>query len=611
MSAFGNILAPRRPADAAETFLRAVDCTLRAMAGRAGETAAAARETPRYSDAYASPQRLSLTAEDRVRLRGQADARALRLRYHHERLHTPPGAHGTAALAAYEAIEQARVEALGLGLLPGASANIDAWIAQHCRDRQFDRAKNQNQVPLAEALRVFARERLCGARPPPAAQAMLDLWRPYLDAQVAPRLDDLRLHLHDEQAFAQGLTQLIETLALEAYGTEQEQQPRLQRSAGELSGEASPQPSRQGGEEVSNAAGALRQRARLNPPTTKGQEADFAVAPERGTAEQGAPMNRAGSARIKEPPYRAFTTAFDETVAADALLSPVKLLRLRAQLDRQLRRSQHLVARLAHRLQRRLLAQQMRDWAFDLEEGWLDTSRLDRVVLSPLEGLSFKMEKESPFRDTVVSLLIDNSSSMRGRPMAMAAMTADILSGTLERCGVKVEVLGFTTRTWKGGRAREAWRKQGEQARPGRLNELRHIIYKSADAPWRRTRKNLGLMLADGIPKENIDGEALLWAHRRLITRPEERRILVVVSDGEPADEATLAANSADYLEKHLHEVIAWIEARSPVELLAIGIGHDVTPYYRHAITLRDADALGAALIEQLAKLFEERDRVC
>ncbi|MBI3150280.1 MAG: cobaltochelatase subunit CobT [Betaproteobacteria bacterium] len=605
MSAFGNLLAPRRSSDATETFLRAVDSTLRAMAGRAGEATAAVREAPARSGPSTSPPCLALTAEDRVRLRGQADAQALRLRYHHERLHTSPGAQGTAALAAYEAIEQARVEALGLSLLPGANANIDAWIAQHCRDRKFDRAKDQSQVPLAEALRVFARERFCDAAPPPAALAMLEVWRPYLDAQVAPQLDGLRQHLHDERTFAQGLTQLIETLALEGYGTEQEQRPKLQRQTNDLHGDEAQETLHTGDEDLSNSNGTSRQTTRQAFTDEDAKRADRGAEPERGTAEQGAPVSPAESARSKEPRYRVFTTAFDETVGAETLCSPHQLLRLRAQLDRQLRRSQQLIARLAHRLQRRLLAQQMRDWTFDLEEGWLDTSRLDRVVLSPLEGLSFKMEKESPFRGTVVSLLIDNSSSMRGRPMATAAMTADILSQTLERCGVKVEVLGFTTRSWKGGRARDAWRKQGEPAHPGRLNELRHIIYKSADAPWRRTRKNLGVMLADGVPKENIDGEALLWAHRRLITRPEERRILVVVSDGEPADEATLAANSADYLEKHLHEVIAWIEARLPVELLAIGIGHDVTRYYRHAITLRSADELGGALIEEIAKLFE------
>lgn len=606
MSAGGGLTGTRRPSDAADIFLRAVDCTLRAMAGQAGQAIADSREALGQNDLSSRPQRLVLTEEDRLRLRGQADARALRLRYHHERLHLPPSAQGTAALAAYEAIEQARVEALGLGLLPGANANIDAWIAQHCRDRKFDRARSQSQVPLAEALRVFARERFCGKPSPQAAQAMLDLWRPYLDARVAPRLDALRQHLHDEQTFAHGLTELIEALALEGPGTDTRAQPEFRRQASELRGEAVPELPRTGGEELSDTDGALRRTTRQACTGENAQGGDSAAEPERSATEAGAPVRRSGSARIKESPYRAFTDAFDETVGAEALCRPDQLLRLRAQLDRQLRRSQQLIARLAHRLQRRLLAQQMRDWTFDLEEGWLDTRRLDRVVISPLEGLSFKMEQESAFRDTVVSLLIDNSSSMRGRPIAMAAMTADLLSRTLERCGIKVEILGFTTRTWKGGRARETWRKRGEPAHPGRLNELRHIIYKSADAPWRRTRKNLGLMLADGIPKENIDGEALLWAHRRLITRPEERRILVIISDGEPADEATLAANSEGYLERHLQEVIAWIEARSPVELLAIGIGHDVTRYYRRAVMLGAVDELGGALVEQLTMLFDQ-----
>nr|HRM70101.1 cobaltochelatase subunit CobT [Thauera phenylacetica] len=324
-------------------------------------------------------------------------------------------------------------------------------------------------------------------------------------------------------------------------------------------------------------------------------------------ADAGDPVPDSTPPRGQGASYRAYTTAFDQTVGAEELCDASELHRLRARLDRELARLPELVGRLASRLQRRLQARQMRDWAFDLEEGLLDPGRLERIVVSPDHGLSFRMEKASAFRDTVVGLLIDNSSSMRGRPLAVAAMSADILARTLERCGIQVEILGFTTRTWKGGRAREQWERDGRASAPGRLAELRHIIYKAADTPWRRARKNLGLMLRDGLPKENIDGEALLWAHRRLLARPEARRILVVVSDGAPADNATLSANPGDYLERHLHEVIAWIEQRSPVELLAIGIGHDVTRHYRRALTLRDADELGAALLEQLSRLFDER----
>jgi cobaltochelatase CobT len=310
---------------------------------------------------------------------------------------------------------------------------------------------------------------------------------------------------------------------------------------------------------------------------------------------------------VKErPSYTAYITAFDEIVAAEDLCDAEELSRLRAQLDQQLSHLQGVVARLANRLQRRLLAKQTRSWDFDLEEGILDAARLSRVVLDPFHPLSFKQERETDFRDTVVGLLIDNSGSMRGRPITVAAMSADILARTLERCGVKVEILGFTTRAWKGGNAREKWVAQGKPPNPGRLNDLRHIVYKSADAPWRRSRKNLGLMLREGLLKENIDGEALLWAHSRLIARTEQRRILMVISDGAPVDDATLSANPGNYLARHLRDVIEWIETRSPVELTAIGIGHDVTRYYRRAVTIVDAEELGGTLIGNLSDLFEE-----
>ena len=304
--------------------------------------------------------------------------------------------------------------------------------------------------------------------------------------------------------------------------------------------------------------------------------------------------------------YRVFTTEFDEVVASEDLCDEAELDRLRAFLDKQLAHLQGVVGRLANRLQRRLMAQQNRAWDFDLEEGYLDTARLPRLIIDPMQPLSFKMERDTSFRDTVVTLLIDNSGSMRGRPITVAATCADILARTLERCGVKVEILGFTTRAWKGGQAREKWLATGKPQSPGRLNDLRHIIYKSADAPWRRARRNLGLMMREGLLKENIDGEALVWAHSRLMARPEQRRILMMISDGAPVDDSTLSVNPGNYLERHLRAVIEEIEQRSPVELLAIGIGHDVTRYYRRAVTIVDAEELAGAMTEQLAALFEE-----
>jgi cobaltochelatase CobT len=594
---------PARRADRTAIFLRAVAGTLRAISGRAG--GAAASPGVDGIDLAAPPS--VLTTADVVRVRGRADAQALRLRHHDERLHALHAPGSEQARAAYEAIEQARVEALGESRMAGVGGNIAAMLDQHCRDRRFDRATRREQVPLAEALRVLARERFCATPPPPAARTMAELWRPFVDARAGPQLEALREHLRDERAFAAGLRELIGALGLDGPASAAQEQRKLARSEAAAGEEDAPQPPQAGGAAVSDAQPASRQ---ASPGRCEGESAagaDRAGAPERADADAGDPMRDRPPPRTQGASYRAYTTAFDQTVGAEALCDASELQRLRARLDRELARLPELVGRLASRLQRRLQARQMRDWAFDLEEGLLDPGRLERIVVSPDHGLSFRMEKASAFRDTVVGLLIDNSSSMRGRPLAVAAMSADILARTLERCGIRVEILGFTTRTWKGGRAREQWERDGQPPAPGRLAEVRHIIYKAADTPWRRARKNLGLMLRDGLPKENIDGEALLWAHRRLLARPEARRILVVVSDGAPADDATLSANPGDYLERHLHEVIAWIEQRSPVELLAIGIGHDVTRHYRRALTLRDADELGAALLEQLSRLFDER----
>ena len=333
-------------------------------------------------------------------------------------------------------------------------------------------------------------------------------------------------------------------------------------------------------------------------------DAEMGDAENAGRAAAAAPSRPQRAAR---PRLQAFITKLRRGGRAEDLCEPEELDRLRGYLDKQLSHLQGVVARLANRLQRRLMAQQNRAWEFDLEEGMLDPARLSRVIIDPLHPLSFKREKDTNFRDTVVTLLLDNSGSMRGRPITVAATCADILARTLERCGVKVEILGFTTRAWKGGQSREAWLAAGKPANPGRLNDLRHIIYKSADAPWRRARKNLGLMMREGLLKENIDGEALDWAHKRLLARPEQRRILMMISDGAPVDDSTLSVNPGNYLERHLRWVIEEIETRSPVELIAIGIGHDVTRYYRRAVTIVDAEELGGAMTEKLAELFDEK----
>jgi cobaltochelatase CobT len=599
-----------------ETLKRSVAAALRAVSGRVGVGVAYGSSPPSARGSTARlpnpPRKLDPAAVDH--LRGQADALALRLRYHDEAVHARRMPMTRDAREVYEAVEQARVEALGTRLLPGAAANITAALDQHCRAEGLDQITRREQAPLSEALRLAARERFSGLPAPEAGRAMLELWRPYLDAKVGRQLAALASAVDDQETFARLLRGLIAALELEApqEPAEEEQGDSDEgedAKSGKAGGEQDQQQGQGGaqGEAADMQAGAAEGEAGGELGDTADQPM---MMPGQGSDEAAGPSPRRHNLPHRpsefEKPYRGYTTAFDQVVDAANLCDADELNRLRLQLDQQLSHLQGVVGRLANRLQRRLMAKQTRAWEFDLEEGLLDAGRLARIVANPVHSLSFKQEKDTDFRDTVVTLLIDNSGSMRGRPITVAAMSADLLARTLERCGVKVEVLGFTTRAWKGGQSREKWLSEGKPANPGRLNDLRHIVYKAADTPWRRARRNLGLMLKEGILKENIDGEALLWAHQRLIARAEQRRILMVISDGAPVDDSTLSVNPGNYLEKHLRDVIAWIETASPVELVAIGIGHDVTRYYRRAVTLMDAEELGGTMLKQLAALFDE-----
>jgi cobaltochelatase CobT len=606
----------------ADRLKRTTTATLRAIAGRADlevSYAAGAASVHGIDIRLPSPSRQP-SAHDLVRLRGTADAIGLRLRYHDDRLHARAMPASPEAKKVYEAVEHARVEALGARHMPGLAGNIAAVLDQRARAEGLDQATSRDDVPLAEAMRLIAREVFTGFTPPDSARHAVDLWRPAIAEKAGPVLDRLKSLLTDQGAFSQSLCDLLVKLDLVAAaesGEDDDQQlSKDDASQGEDGGESG----EQGGDQSSGDSGKGEGETMPAPGAAEGDgQQDGTIAGEdmplsgQGSEEAGGPSThrrqmppRAGS---NEHPYRAYTTRFDEIVDADKLCDGDELGRLRAQLDQQLAALQGVIARLANRLQRKLMAQQTRAWDFDLEEGILDTGRLARIIANPTHSLSFKVEKETDFRDTVVTLLIDNSGSMRGRPISVAAMSADILARTLERCAVKVEVLGFTTRAWKGGQSRDAWQTEGKPPQPGRLNDLRHIIYKAADTPWRRARRNLGLMLREGILKENIDGEALLWAHDRLMARPEARRILMVISDGAPVDDSTLSANPGNFLEKHLREVIEWIETRSSVELAAIGIGHDVTRYYRRAVTIMDAEDLGGTMLRQLADLFDEEGK--
>jgi len=559
-----------------------------------------------------------LSGKETARIRGLADQIALRLAHHDATAHAKLRPASVVGQAVYEAVEQARLEAIGANALMGVKANLGAALEASVLKKGLNRYEDHVAPPLADIVSLLVRERLTGEPPPDAARALVDRHRAEIEAKAGPELDKLANTIDNQAAFARLTRTIIKDLDLgedlgddaDASDDAESDAPEAPKEASDDAGEGDEQDGDGGEQDESRASdhdseGADEQQVESD---DDGEAEDTEDAPEMGEGDKPARPDIKDPG-LREPPYKVFTTAHDEVIGAEDLCDAEELTRLRAYLDQQLASLHNVVSRLANKLQRKLLAKQNRSWAFDLEEGMLDVARLTRVIIDPTAPLSFKQEEDTEFRDTVVSLLIDNSGSMRGRPIMVAAVCADILARTLERCNVKVEILGFTTRAWKGGQAREDWLKAGKPSAPGRLNDLRHIVYKSADAPWRRARKNLGLMMREGLLKENIDGEALIWAHQRLAHRPEQRRILMVISDGAPVDDSTLSVNSGHYLERHLRTVIAEIENASPVELIAIGIGHDVTRYYRRAVTIIDVEQLGGAIVEKLAELFDEEPR--
>ena len=601
-----------------EPFKRAVATTLRAIAGKPELEVNYAAEKPALNQERARlpepPRRMSKA--DAAILRGHADSMALRLAMHNPQIHKKMLPQGENARSVFEAVEQARVEAIGAQRMSGIAQNLSAMLEDRYHRGNFEEITDRADAPLEDALAMLVRERLTGQKPPQGAKKVVDLWREFIEKRADRDLDRLAEEINDQRGFAEAIHDLLTSLDMgEDRSNEQDEDDQDEEDG-------------KGQDDSSNDQGAAEQDDSSDQSAQEDAELSADEQPEQSAeSEDGPPAERpddmdtgdseeAGepwrpkhplSNEPRGPDYRAYTMKFDETVGAEELCDAEELSRLRSYLDKQIQHLQGVVARLANRLQRRLMAQQNRAWEFDLEEGMLDPARLSRVVTDPFQPLSFKNERDTDFRDTVVTLLLDNSGSMRGRPITVAATCADILARTLERCGVKVEILGFTTRAWKGGQSRESWLGANKPQSPGRLNDLRHIIYKSADAPWRRARKNLGLMMREGLLKENIDGEALDWAHKRLLARPEQRKILMMISDGAPVDDSTLSVNPGNYLERHLRWIIEEIETRSPVELIAIGIGHDVTRYYRRAVTIVDAEELGGAMTEKLAELFEEK----
>ena len=553
-----------------------------------------------------SPAR-NLSAHDIALVRGTGDAYALRKAYHDEKVNSQFRPASPDGAAIFEAAEQARVEAIGSLAMKGVKANLASGLETRLLNRGLGKARSKDEAPLAEVLGLMVREKLTGEKPPASVAHAVEMWRPFIEEKAGGDLEKLASALRDQKSFARLTRTLLNHLA---FGDQNESDQSGEDAEGESADgendQGEDQDAQQDGESAATEAAAESE---------DGQEVDSEMAAEHSEdlSEATEPEDGAKPQRHEAPfshqdewGYKIFTAEFDEEIAAPDLCEPEELTRLRGFLDQQLSAMQSVVSRLANKLQRLLMAQQNRHWEYDLEEGLLDTSRLPRIVIDPMYPLSFKREKDTTFRDTCVTLLLDNSGSMRGRPIMVAAMCADILGRTLERVGVKTEILGFTTRAWKGGLSREKWLAAGKPPQPGRLNDLRHIVYKSADEPWRRAKRNLGLMMREGLLKENIDGEALTWAHNRMIARPEQRKILMVISDGAPVDDSTLSVNAGNYLEVHLRRVIEEIETRSSVELTAIGIGHDVTRYYRKAVTIVDAEQLGGAMTEQLTELFAE-----
>ena len=558
-----------------------------------------------------------MTRQEVLLARGTADAMAMRHKYHNLSTFNRYAPQGQMAKDIYDAMETARCEAVGSKDMPGTASNIDAKIENEALRQGFGDIKEASQAPLATAAGYLVRHLATGRDLPKDAANVMNLWRSFIEGQTEGNLESLEESLADQASFAKFARQIIKDLG---YGDQLGDDPDYEDDPDDqANAEEDDQPD-SSGEDDNNE----EQDTDASPEQSQGDQQDAASAQvsldDMAESEMGeeaempdgdSPVEPPASQPISDadPGYAVYQANFDEEIRAEELADPQELERLRAYLDQQLEPLKGAVGRLANKLQRRLQAQQNRSWEFDLEEGTLDAGRLARVVASPTTPLSFKVEKDTEFRDTCVTLLLDNSGSMRGRPISIAAICADVLARTLERCSVKVEILGFTTRAWKGGQSREGWLAEGRPQNPGRLNDLRHIIYKSADAPWRRARPNLGLMMKEGLLKENVDGEALEWAHRRMTARTEARKILMVISDGAPVDDSTLSVNPANYLEKHLRDVIAMVEKRRQVELLAIGIGHDVTRYYERAVTITDVEQLAGAMTEQLASLFEVNTR--
>jgi len=545
--------------------------------------------------------------QDFTNLRAFADSEALKIRYTNEKIYKENEPDRPMAKSLYAIAEKIRYEKIGSEKLKGVKNNITECYQSKFKGKKTEETKTGSDVPITEAFELYLRSHFFTIKQNQITREKLSHWKNLFNKNLKSNLVELEKCIEDQKKFSQIVTNLIQKLNFDDSDTKEkkeenkteENDPNSEDSSNEDDSSEKNEDNQENTASLSVAdenVNSINEDEDINDKETKEIEGDPS-------------FQRKSSKKFLKSKYKIFTNEYDEIKEAKELETEDEILRLRKSLDQQLTALQNIIAKLANKLQRQLLAKQNRSWNFDLEEGLLDSSKLSRIIIDPFHPLSYKMEKKTEFKDTVVTLLIDNSGSMRGRPISVAAICADILSRTLERCSVKVEILGFTTKNWKGGKSREKWNLNNKPVNPGRLNDLRHIIYKSADVPWRQSKKNLGLMLKEGLLKENIDGEALLWAFKRLAKRKEERKILMIISDGAPVDDSTLSVNSGDYLEKHLKQTVKWIEENSSIEILAVGIGHDVTRYYKKAIKIADVQELGDVMINQLTKLFSEKKK--
>ncbi len=588
-----------------ERFKSAVSSAVKAISGNYDIEIKFGDNSPTKKNFLNLPEIANLKKlQDFTNLRAFADSEALKIKYANEKTYLKNQPEGSMAKALYAIAEKIRYEKIGSNKLKGVKNNITQCYENKFLDKKIEEIKTESDVPITEAFELYLRSYFFEIKQNNTTKKILSHWKDLFNKNIKEKLIELNSCIENQERFGELVSNLIDKLEFE---DSNEKESKMKKEEPEAKSSDS--------EENDNEKDLSKMENETDDSNLSIDITNFEAQTEKNDSDnseekelEGNPnLQRFDKKKTLKDKYKIFTDSYDEVKNAEELENDEEISRLRKSLDQQLTSLQSLIAKLANKLQRQLLAKQNRSWEFDLEEGMLDSSKLSRIVINPFHSLSYKMEKETQFKDTVVTLLIDNSGSMRGRPISVAAICADILSRTLEKCSVKVEVLGFTTKNWKGGKSREEWNSKNKPKNPGRLNDLRHIIYKSADKPWRQSKKNLGLMLKEGLLKENIDGEALLWAFKRISSRKEERKILMVISDGAPVDDSTLSVNSGDYLEKHLKQTVKWIEENSKIEILAVGIGHDVTRYYKKAIKITDVQELGDVMINQLTRLFSDK----